>query len=150
MDAWWPKLVRAEFEPTLGKKLYEQAQGLLPIGDHTRRTPNAPDFFAGWWGYVSKDLRDVFGARPRGGWAKDYCGHGSRSACRKALRSSLLAALKVKRAKLYGHGDCAGDAEPSCFDQNRSVITSGVSVPPAPFQNRPTFQQTASIKHNLP
>jgi len=150
MDAWWPGLVRAEFEPTLGKKLYAHVQDLLPVGDHTRRAPSAPDFFAGWWGYVSKDLRGIFGPRPRGAWSKAYCGHGSRAACRTALRASLAAALKVKRSKLYGHGDCADDPEPSCFDQNRSVITSAISVPPAPFQNRPTFQQTVSVKHNLP
>ncbi len=31
-----------------------------------------------------------------------------------------------------------------------SVITSAISIPPAPFQNRPTFQQTVSVTRNLP
>jgi 5'-nucleotidase len=31
-----------------------------------------------------------------------------------------------------------------------SGITSAISVPPAPFQNRPTFQQTVSVTRNLP
>jgi hypothetical protein len=150
MDAWWPLLVRAEFEPALGKSLYKQTQGMLPVGDHTRTEPNAPDFFAGWWGYVSKDLRDLFGPKPRGAWSRVYCGDGSKSKCRAALRSSLRQALKVKPATLYGHGDCSGDPDPQCYDQNRSIITSAISVPPAPFQNRPTFQQTVSVKHNLP
>jgi acyl-homoserine lactone acylase PvdQ len=150
MDAWWPKLVKAEFQPTLGKSLFSQTQGLLPLGDHTRTAPNAPDFFAGWWGYVSKDLRDVFGPAPQGPWSKAYCGGGSKAKCRQNLRKSLLAALNVAPAALYGQGDCSGDAEASCYDQNRSIITSAISVPPAPFQNRPTFQQTVSVKHNLP
>ena len=64
MDAWWPKLVRAQFAPTLGNQLYGRVQGLLSLGDHTRADPNAPDFFDGWWGYVSKDLRGLFGPRP--------------------------------------------------------------------------------------
>jgi acyl-homoserine lactone acylase PvdQ len=150
MDAWWPLLVRAEFEPTLGKSLFQKTQGMLPVGDHTRGEPNAPDFFAGWWGYVSKDLRDLFGPKPRGAWSRTYCGGGSKSKCRAALRSSLKQALKVTPQTLYGHGDCAGDPDPQCYDQNRSIITSAISVPPAPFQNRPTFQQTVSVKRNLP
>jgi acyl-homoserine lactone acylase PvdQ len=150
MDAWWPLLVRAEFEPTLGKSLYKQTQGMLPVGDHTRTDPNAPDFFAGWWGYVSKDLRDLYGPRPRGAWSRVYCGGGSKSKCRAALQSSLRQALKVTPATLYGQGDCSGDPDPQCYDQNRSIITSAISVPPAPFQNRPTFQQTVSVQRNLP
>jgi acyl-homoserine lactone acylase PvdQ len=150
MDAWWPLLVRAEFEPTLGKSLFQKTQGMLPVGDHTRGEPTAPDFFAGWWGYVSKDLRDLFGPKPRGAWSRIYCGGGSAPKCREALRSSLKQALKVTPRTLYGHGDCAGDPDPQCYDQNRSVITSAISVPPAPFQNRPTFQQTVSVTRNLP
>jgi acyl-homoserine lactone acylase PvdQ len=150
MDAWWPLLVRAEFEPTLGPKLFQQTQGLLPVGDHTRGEPTAPDFFAGWWGYVSKDLRDLFGPTPAGAWNRVYCGGGSQSQCRQDLRQSLLQALQVTPQTLYGHGDCADDAEPSCYDQNRSVIASALSVPPAPFQNRPTFQQTVSVQRDLP
>ena len=150
MDAWWPLLVRAEFEPTMGKGLYDKTQGMLSVGDHTRGDPNAPDFFDGWWGYVSKDLRTLFGPKPRGSWSRAYCGGGSKAKCRAALRSSLRQALSVKPGTLYGYGDCEDDPDPQCFDQNRSIITSAISVPPAPFQNRPTFQQTVSVRHNLP
>jgi hypothetical protein len=151
MDAWWPLLVRAEFRPALGKRLYAKTHDMLAVGDHTRGEPNAPDFFDGWWGYVSKDLRDLFGPQPRGGArSRIYCGGGSKSKCRKKLRSSLRKALEVSPSTLYGHGDCADDPDPQCFDQNRSIITSAISIPPAPFQNRPTFQQTVSVKRNLP
>ena len=125
--------------------------GMLPIGDHTRGEPTAPDFFSGWWGYVSKDLRDLFGPKPKGAWTRVYCGGGSKRKCRAALRDSLRQALKVRPGTLYGQNDaCAGDPDAQCYDQNRSVITSAVSIPPAPFQNRPTFQQTVSVKRNLP
>lgn len=151
MDAWWPLLVHAEFEPALGKHLFGQLSGMLPIGDHTRGEPTAPDFFSGWWGYVSKDLRDLFGPKPKGAWTRVYCGGGSKRKCRAALRDSLRQALKVRPGTLYGQNDaCAGDPDAQCYDQNRSVITSAVSIPPAPFQNRPTFQQTVSVKRNLP
>jgi hypothetical protein len=105
MDAWWPLLVRSEFQPALGKGAFAQLQDMLPDGDHTRRDPNAPDFFGGWWGYSSKDLRSVLGARVPG-WSHAYCGHGSRKACRRALLRSLRAALKVTPQELYGHGEC--------------------------------------------
>jgi len=150
MDAWWPLLVRAEFRPALGKRLYAKTHDMLAVGDHTRGEPNAPDFFDGWWGYVSKDLRDLFGPQPRGARSRIYCGGGSKSKCRKKLRSSLRKALEVSPSTLYGRGDCADDPDPQCFDQNRSIITSAISIPPAPFQNRPTFQQTVSVKRNLP
>jgi hypothetical protein len=151
MDAWWPLLVRAEFKPTLGKHLYSKVQGMLPVGDHTRGAPTAPDFFSGWWGYVSKDLRDLFGPKPGGAWSRVYCGGGSKAKCRTALRDSLRQALKVSPSKLYGQNeDCSDDPDAQCYDQNRSVITSAISIPPAPFQNRPTFQQTVSVKRNLP
>jgi len=151
MDAWWPLLLHAEFQPALGRHLFGELQSMLPVGDHTRGVPTAPDFFSGWWGYVSKDLRDLFGAKPKGAWSRVYCGGGSKSRCRRALRDSLRRAIKVPAQRLYGRNDaCADDPDPQCYDQNRSVITSAVSVPPAPFQNRPTFQQTVSVKRNLP
>jgi acyl-homoserine lactone acylase PvdQ len=150
MDAWWPKLVGAAFQPTLGENLFRRVQRLLRIGDHTRTDPIPPDFFDGWWGYVSKDLRALFGPAPRGAWTRIYCGGGSKSRCRALLRHSLREALQIGPAALYGHGDCADDPQPSCYDKNRSVIASAIAVPPAPFQNRPTFQQTVSVQRDLP
>jgi len=150
MDAWYPKLVAAEFRHALGKKLYKQTQGMLDLGAPGFYAPNGePSFSDGWYGYVSKDLRDVFGPHPRGAYSRGYCGGGSKSKCRSALRSSLLAATKVSAAKVYGYGDCSSDPEPSCWDQDRSVHTSGISTPEMPFQNRPTFQQTVSVTHGV-
>jgi acyl-homoserine lactone acylase PvdQ len=152
MDAWWPKLVEAEFKPVLGAKAFEQLQGMMKIGDHTGGSPDAPDFYDGWWGYVSKDLRKLFGPKPRGTWSRVYCGNGSKARCRKALQRSLAAALKVTPAQLYGggNGDCAADPQPACFDQNRPAVTSGVELKPFPFQNRPTFQQVVTPTQRLP
>jgi acyl-homoserine lactone acylase PvdQ len=152
MDAWWPKLVSAEFKPALGNEAFEQLQVMIKIGDHTGGSPDAPDFYDGWWGYVSKDLRDLFGPTPRGAYSRVYCGKGSKARCRKALQRSLAAALKVKPAKLYGggNGKCAADPQPACFDQNRPAVTSGIELGPFPFQNRPTFQQVVTVEQRLP
>jgi acyl-homoserine lactone acylase PvdQ len=150
MDAWWPRLVAAEFEPTLGKKLYEQTQGMIGLGAPGGRAPSSyPSFSDGWYGYVSKDLRDIFGPAPTAPYSRAYCGGGSKTKCRNALRASLLDASKVTPAEEYGFGDCAGDPNPACWDKDRATHTSGISTPEMIFQNRPTFQQTVSVTKNL-
>ncbi len=152
MDAWWPKLVEGEFRPALGKQAYERLEGMLEVGDHTGGSPDAPDFFDGWWGYVDKDLRSVFGPKPQAPFSRAYCGEGSKAKCRAMLEKTLKEALKVTPAQLYGggNGDCAANPQPSCFDQNRPTVTGGVELPPFPFQNRPTFQQVVTLTQKLP
>jgi acyl-homoserine lactone acylase PvdQ len=152
MDAWWPKLVTAEFKPVLGAKAFERLEGMMPIGDHTGGSPNAPSFFDGWWGYVSNDLRKLFGPKPRAQWSRVYCGDGSKAKCRALLQKTLREALKVTPQQLYGggNGKCAADPQPACFDQNRPTESSGIALGPFPFQNRPTFQQVVTLTQRLP
>jgi acyl-homoserine lactone acylase PvdQ len=152
MDAWWPKLIEAEFKPSLGDKAFEKLQGTLRIGSYTGGSPTEPDFEDGWWGYVSKDLRDLFGPKPKAPYSRVYCGKGSKARCRRALQRSLGRALGVTPADLYGGGDgkCAADPQPACFDQNRPTVTSGVTLSPFPYQNRPTFQQVVTPTQKLP
>ena len=70
--------------------------------------PYAPDFFDGWYGYVCKDLRDLFGREgAAGAYSRVYCGGGSQSAVPRGAAESLREALKVTPQQLYGHGDCA-------------------------------------------
>ena len=152
MDAWWPRLVEAEFKRSLGEEAFERLQDMIKVGSHTGGSPTEPDFYDGWWGYVWKDLRTLFGPQPKGAYSRVYCGRGSKARCRRALQRSLGRALKVTPAALYGGGDgkCAADPQPACFDQNRPFVTSGVSLPPFPFQNRPTFQQVVTLTQRLP
>jgi hypothetical protein len=79
-----------------------------------------------------------------------YCGNGSKRRCRAAIRASLIEALDVSKQALYGKGDCAENAQASCFDMNRPTNASAVTMPPFPFQNRPTFQQTVELFQKLP
>jgi hypothetical protein len=67
LDAWWPKLLDAEFKPALGSDTFTSLRGMLDIGGPIPGTaPSAPDFADGWYGYVSKDLRDLLAnSRPR-------------------------------------------------------------------------------------
>jgi acyl-homoserine lactone acylase PvdQ len=154
MDAWWPRLLKEEFRHTLGPRVYNRLADFISQGDAKVGGPaTSPDFETGWYGYVSKDLRDMFGPRPRGPWHVRYCGRGSRKLCRADLRQSLRDALKVKKSELYGHDPtCASEnrVEASCFDETRSTIAVGVDIPPFPWINRPTFQQTVETKRRLP
>ncbi|HEV2924210.1 MAG TPA: penicillin acylase family protein [Solirubrobacteraceae bacterium] len=156
MDGWWPKLLEAEFRPALGNEAFGAVQSMLPFGaPDPGSQPAAPDFADGWYGYVSKDLRDLLAANgqgptPSAPYSQLYCGGGSLTACQHALQASLLEALSVAPKQIYGQGACAEDSEASCFDMNRWVSASGVSVPPFPFQNRPTFQQVVELTKTLP
>jgi acyl-homoserine lactone acylase PvdQ len=151
IDAWWPKLLEAEFKPALGAKAYEKLEGMLQTGSYTGGSPTEPSFDDGWWGYVSKDLRDIFGPQPKAPWSRDYCGGGSKQKCKAVLEKSLAAALKVTPTELYGGGDgtCASNPQPSCFDANRPQETSGIELGAFPFQNRPTFQQVVTLTQKL-
>lgn len=152
MDAWWPRLASAEFA-VLGDDVKAALLNMLPYDTELSGDgdPNAPAFFGGWYGYVHKDLRTLFTPKKvKGRFSRIYCGGGSKKKCRRALRRSLREALTVSKPDLYGRGDCAEDADAECFDKNRSVIASAVSIPAQPFQNRPTFQQTVELTQKLP
>jgi acyl-homoserine lactone acylase PvdQ len=154
MDAFWPRLVQAEFGRVLGPTVTSRLTAVLPTGSNGvgGSTAAAPDFYSGWWGYVNKDLRKLFGkARVKGGWSRSYCGRGSKKRCRKLIRNALLSALSVSHNDLYGHAsDCASNAQALCWDMNRFTVAAAIDVPNFPLQNRPTFQQTVQLTRSLP
>jgi hypothetical protein len=148
MDAWWPKLLEAEFRPMLGSGGFGAVQSMLGFG--------GTDFAEGWYGYVSKDLRRLFGSE-RGRYSHIYCGNlpgrkfslpTLRRRCRAALRSALSSATTVPARQLYGT-TCPGDPEPACSDQNRFTYASAIHIPAFPYQNRPTFQQVVTLSQHL-
>jgi acyl-homoserine lactone acylase PvdQ len=153
MDAWWPRLLQAEFGSALGPKAFAALTGMVSTQSLEGSSPAAPSFSDGWYGYVSKDLRDLFGPKPKldARWSRIYCGGGSQKRCRTALQQSLTAALKVTPQQIYGGGNglCASNPQPSCFDQNRPKVTSVAPLPPYPIQNRPTFQQVVKLTRKL-
>jgi acyl-homoserine lactone acylase PvdQ len=151
MDAWWPKLLAAEFQPMLGPDAMKAVRSLVDFG--------GTDFAEGWYGYVSKDLRRVFGlGHERGAYSQAYCGnlpgrHFSAAAlrrrCRAALRASLTDALSVTPQQLYTDKRCASTPEPACSDANTWTQVSAITIPPFPYQNRPTFQQVVTLTRHL-
>jgi acyl-homoserine lactone acylase PvdQ len=151
MDSWWPHLLNAEFSPMLGPAAMKAIEALNGFG--------GTDFAEGWYGYVSKDLRRVFGlGRERGRYSMPYCGNlpgrhltiaQLRRRCRALLQASLAAALPANPQQLYGKGRCSKDPEPSCSDANTWTEASGIVIPPFPYQNRPTFQQVVTLTRHI-
>jgi acyl-homoserine lactone acylase PvdQ len=67
MDAWWPLLSRAMFQPRLGPDLYRQLNGVDPIdnapnnnGDHLGSA-----YDVGWYGTVQEDLINLLKANAK-------------------------------------------------------------------------------------
>lgn len=101
MDAWWPKLIEAEFKPGLGDDLYGALTANLatdesPAASHGPSGAHSGSAFQyGWWGFADKDLRQVLGQPVKGPLARSYCGNGDLSSCRAALLSTLKQAAAV-------------------------------------------------------
>ena len=146
MDEWFTPMVRAIYEPVLGKELVDRIAVINPI-DY--RPVDGPDtWFYGWMGYVQKDMRQLLGRRVRGRQSRVYCGRGSRSRCRSILLKTLAEAREAVVRK-YGSLDavripstCPITDPPSC-DQLDFIAAGAVETPPVPWQDRGTFQQAA-------
>jgi acyl-homoserine lactone acylase PvdQ len=153
MDAWWPRLLTGEFRPLLGGALFDRLQRVIGLGSPPG--PGGSSFFAGWQGYVSKDLRRVLGERVRAPLSRVFCGGGSRARCREMLLKTLSQSAQLVRRQ-YGVQDLsrvevpATCGTPRRCDQIEFTTAGAVATPPIPFQNRPTFQQAVEVQGHRP
>ncbi|MYQ37189.1 Acyl-homoserine lactone (AHL) acylase PvdQ [Streptomyces sp. LamerLS-316] len=151
MDAWWPKLVEAEFRPGLGDGLYAALTASLatdesPAASHGPSGAHSGSAFQyGWWGFADKDLRQVLGQPVKGPLAKTYCGGGDLSACRSALLSTLKEAAAVPAAEVYPGDDSCKAGEQWCTDAIVHRPLGGISQKSIHWQNRPTYQQVVEF-----
>ncbi len=149
MDAWWPKLTEATFEPKLGKTLYDKVIDHIGLGD-LPHVHQGSAFDDGIWGHVQKDLRTVLGKRVLAWPKRAYCGKGSLKACRGALAASLKSILPVDKNALYsGDSGCAA-GDQICWDAIRFRALGGITQPPINWVNRPTYQQVVELTSRLP
>ncbi|MER6471852.1 penicillin acylase family protein [Streptomyces collinus] len=147
LDAWWPLLVKAEFEPGLGSDLYTAFTADLPV-DEAPSAGHGPtgshagsSFQYGWWSYVDKDVRAVLGEPVQGGLAQKYCGGGSLTACRDTLISTLKQAAGLTAAQVYPGDDQCSAGDQWCADSIVQRTLGGIKHGRIGWQNRPTFQQ---------
>jgi acyl-homoserine lactone acylase PvdQ len=169
MDAWWTGLLQAEFEPTLGKGLFDQIAD-INILDDSPSIHQGSAYNGGWYVYANKDLRQLLAKRKldrkrkrlirhgdakrahklhlkgiKGPNSRIYCGHGKIGRCRAALLASLQASLGKNPYPARGPNCPLGDDQ-MCNDAIRFRPTGGVTQPDMVWMNRPTFQQTIEIQ----
>ncbi len=155
LDAWWdPKgsglttsaasLPRDVLRPTLGDLVDVLPQGL---DDHPRAGIGSAFNGIAWYGYVSKDLRQVLGRPVKGRYSRTFC--GAAAACKAQLTASLhtaTTALLVQQSK----ADVSALTYAKSKDFIRSVTAGVVGSRPIDWQNRPTFQQAVKLTTHRP
>jgi acyl-homoserine lactone acylase PvdQ len=163
MDAWWPRAVEAEFKPEMGAGFYIAVEDMIGLDNdpHGGGEHLGSAYQAGFYGYVSKDLRRILGQPVSDGFSRTYCGNGSLSACRNALLQSLSDALAVNPADLYDEnpssagtqrvsGCPAGKSDQWCWDSIRYRPVGAVSLSTMHWIDRPTFQQVIEAQGHRP
>ncbi|GAA5055795.1 penicillin acylase family protein [Streptomyces similanensis] len=147
LDAWWPLLVKAEFQPGMGDDLYNAVGANLPIDEapsagHGPTGSHAGSAFQyGWWSYVDKDIRSVLGESVQGPLARAYCGNGDLNACRDSLIGTLKQAAALTAAQVYPGDDQCSAGDQWCADSIVQRALGGIKHGKISWQNRPTFQQ---------
>jgi acyl-homoserine lactone acylase PvdQ len=147
LDVWWePKAAGATGTFSLPKDVLRGTLGdlvdALPHGldDHPRQGIGSSFNGVPWYGYVSKDLRQLLGKPVAGRYSRTYCGGGSLATCRTQLRTSLHAAVQAALT-----AESKTDVTALTYDKSKDFIrhvTAGiVGVRGIDWQNRPTFQQ---------
>ncbi|MCZ0206721.1 penicillin acylase family protein [Streptomyces sp. UMAF16] len=151
LDAWWPLLVKAEFEPGLGTGLYTALTRNLPVDEapsagHGPTGSHAGSAFQyGWWSYVDKDIRAVLGEPVQGPLARKYCGDGSLTACRDQLIGTLRQAAALTAAQVYPGDDQCAAGDQWCADSIAQRALGGIKHGRIGWQNRPTYQQVVEF-----
>ncbi|UYM07117.1 penicillin acylase family protein [Solicola gregarius] len=139
LDAWWPRVVRAEFRPKLHKGLYASLLGAAPIlSGYSHRGNASADAWSSW---MSKDLRRILGRSVDAPLPRLYCGEGTVATCRKVLLKSLDAALDVPKKQVYPADGTCKAADQYCAAQTLHQSLGGITQDPIHWQNRSTFQQ---------
>lgn len=154
LDAWWPLLVHAQFEPGLGGDLYTQLTRAVqtdesPSGSIGGGEPGSVNqaqphrgsaFQYGWWSYVDKDLRTVLGQEVDGGLGEAYCGGGDPEACRTVLLDTLAQAAETPAGEVYPGDEHCDPGDQLCADTVIHQAVGGINMWPVAWQNRPTYQ----------
>jgi acyl-homoserine lactone acylase PvdQ len=135
MDAWWPRIVEATLEAGNGG-------AFELLGAPLHQAPQLGQGFAFGFGpypHVDKDLRQVLGDPVRGRFSRTYCGRGDRTTCRADLWASLATAAADLESE-FASAD-VDDWQRAVLDDSIRHSAAGVTtLPPIPFQNRPTYQ----------
>jgi acyl-homoserine lactone acylase PvdQ len=164
MDAWWPLLVKAIYQPVVGTSAWAELQQIDPLDQPPDEQLTSPGgggevhmgsaWDVGFYGTVQTDLEDVLGMHPIGALQRKYCGRGSLSACRNELVASLSQAVAEPATQVYpgyteGSSTCKAGNQ-WCWDAIVFRALGAISQPMMQWVNRPTFQQADEIQGHRP
>lgn len=138
MDAAWPRIADAVFEPMLGPLVDDLAR-LMPRDDAPGTQGSA--YISGWYGYVDQDLRALLG-RSASPFGTRFCGAGDISAC----RASLWAAMDDAAAELQARHGATGSTAWRADAAAERIRFAGFMPRTMRWSNRPTFQQVLSFR----
>jgi len=150
-DEWWEgtdgsSVAKEVLRGTLGELTDQLPQ---KIDDHPRLGLGSAWNGVAWYGYVSKDLRQVLGKPVTAPYSRTYCGGGSLATCRTQLRASLAAATERVLAEQK-----VTEVSALTYDKREDNIrptTAGlVGTRQIDWQNRPTFQQVVGFSTHRP
>ncbi|MHB8449225.1 MAG: penicillin acylase family protein [Mycobacteriales bacterium] len=174
MDEFYPRLVRALFDPLFAAGGVYTTDG-LPFGYNVvpmafANTPNSQGshlgsaYDGGWEGYLVTLLSQLRGVAVLGPFppavVDRVCGPGGPAACPAAIDRALAATYQAMVSANGGSTDVAS------WTQDTNTVSAGVTLPtydeivlravgivgqPNPdWQNRPTFQQVAMFTSHRP
>lgn len=143
MDAWWPLLVKGQFEPQMGAQLYTKLTSVMKIDE--RANPLGSAYQYGWWGFVERDLRKVLGDTVKTPQPVTFCGAGSLAACRTMLISTLKAAKATPLTTTYPETPECTAGDQFCTDQVVHTALGGFTQYKMAWTNRPTYQQVVEF-----
>ena len=140
-DGWWEAAAKTTLRGGLGALVDDLPKTL---DDHPRQGLGSAWNNVAWYGYVSKDLRQLLGGQVTGSWHRSYCGDGVLAACRESLRRALADTVS-ELLRTQGETDAAALTYDKHIDDIRSTAAGVVGVRPIDWQNRPTFQQVVGF-----
>ena len=150
-DEWWQgsdgsAVAKQVLRGTLGELVDVLPKGL---DDHPRAGLGSSWNGVAWYGYVSKDLRQVLGRPVVAPYSRTYCGGGSLATCRTTLRASLADATArvLARQKVDAVAKLTYDKKQ---DNIRATTAGLVGTRQIDWQNRPTFQQVVGFTTHRP
>jgi acyl-homoserine lactone acylase PvdQ len=141
MDASFVPLATAVLKPVLGDLTDQLATLALPEKNPALQNSGTSTWGAGWYGYVTKDLRSLLGQQVGSPFSRRYCGNGDLNACRDALWAVLQkAAQDLAAAQGPDPAQWRADATAERIKFRPGLLTQTMA-----WSNRPTFQQVGQF-----
>ncbi|MGD2271947.1 MAG: penicillin acylase family protein [Desulfobacterales bacterium] len=135
MDAWYDPMIRAVFGPQL-----DGLFNLIPLGFDDKPSSTGSAYQSGYYGYLQKAFRMALRVPVDSPFEELRCADGREIGCGTALAESLSGAVATLTG-LFGSPNPTDWRVDPTAEQIEFEPFGLLMVGPAPWVNRPTFQQ---------